>query len=418
MLRKALKLSLFVIIPLLVFLCWVLIVPFNKAPDEVAHFGLESFMAQYGRLPVSGEAKLAALVGPYSVYYGALPPLPYILGSLGVALATAIGSLQPYLFARLVSAACGMGTVFVSYKLACAMFPKNKLLQVSVPLTVLLIPQASFIFSYVNNDAFTIFAISLFYYCTIDIVNQGWTLKKAIRLGVVLGLSLLSKPNGYIVGPLAMVLFLSEGKRLVKTIKYWLTAGISALLVSGWWFVRNYLLYNGDFLGIHTTSITTVPTSYHNKGFTLVGFLRHSPFVEWSFKSSLAVFDYMTVFLPKWYYSLMLILALLGLIGLILAICIGKNGPKHRNLIIFYFALAIILATALSIWSSYNNDFQAQGKYLYTAFLPFVILFSYGLHGLFELIMPKFKQYVFTLYCALLIGLNGFALLTLYRYYY
>ena len=42
-----------------------------------------------------------------------------------------------------------------------------------------------------------------------------------------------------------------KGQKLIKCIA---VTVLTAILLAGWWFIRNYLLYDGDFLGLHSSS--------------------------------------------------------------------------------------------------------------------------------------------------------------------
>ena len=81
------------------------------------------------------------------------------------------------------------------------------------------------------------------------------------RLGIWLGLCAMSYLNAY--GFLLCSIFVFTLSCLTDTRKqidwkYWLKRGILVavigLLVCGWWFVRNYMIYDGDWLGLATSN--------------------------------------------------------------------------------------------------------------------------------------------------------------------
>lgn len=406
-----------------VLLSWVFTVPFDKAPDERAHFGLMYFIVQNHDLPVAGEQRLTELIKEYSVYYGALPSLPYIFGAIGVAIGTIlVDDSSLYLFARFMSVLLGIGTIYLAFRIARLLFPKEYVMQVVVPLVVLLIPQSSFIFAYANNDSFATFAITLAYYFIVKCTVDKWSNENSIFLGVSLGLCLLSKQNTYIIILIYVIfLFLSFGKEFGKTIKYLVLSGLTAGLVSGWWFIRNLVIYNGDLLAIKTSNLTT-GTSYYDKGMSLIEFLYNTPWITWSFTSSWAVFDYMAVRLPRWYYWIILGIITVSLVGMVIHLYQSKVSDRGRNLDTFktieiIFSLSIVFAILLSLWNSYTNPFQPQGKYFFTALIPFVIILVFGLRNLLDTFLPGKKNLLFGVFIGFFLIMNIFSVVFLYRFY-
>jgi hypothetical protein len=60
----------------------------------------------------------------------------------------------------------------------------------------------------------------------------------------------------------------------------------------------------------------------------------------------------------------------------------------------------------LSLWTSLYNDYQPQGRYMYAALLPVILLASMGLHSLWE---NRVYQQTVTLFVS-----GGMVLLNLY----
>lgn len=410
------------VISFALFLSWALINPFGKAPDERAHFGLMQFIAQYHSIPVAGDARLSEVIGEYSFWYGALPPLPYIAGALGIAIGSIVKFGQLYLYARIISVLLGVGTVFLSFKIAKILFPKNYLFQLCVPLIVMLIPQLSFLFSYANNDAFTIFAVVLFYYFLLLLKEENYKPGYSLFLGLSAGLCLLSKPNAYIIIPLLLIYYLLS----IRTVN-WKTiigsaaiSGFTALVVSGWWFVRNYILYNGDLLALKTSTLTDI-IGYKEQGWTLTRFLLETHWLKSSFVSLWAAFDHMNIFLPKWYYIFIFLLVVASLMGILTVNKKGCLKTEHNNRHYFIISiLAIIFSVSLSIWNSYTNDYQPQGKYLYTSLIPLVSLFIFGLQEVIKLLLKKsiYITYFFAGLVVVFFAFNVYSLVILCRIFH
>lgn len=413
------------LLSLIILLSWALIVPFGKAPDERAHFGLMYFIAQNHYIPVAGEVRLTEAIGRYSNFYGALPVLSYVLGALGIVIGSSIKIGQLYIYARFVSVLFGIGTVLLSYSIAKKIFPENILIQKCVPLTVLLIPQSSFIFSYTNNDSLAIFAVTMFFYSLILLREEISNYRKSIILGLSLGLCLLSKLNAYIVIPLFLIYILMVINRnnWKPVIRSAAISGLIAICISGWWFIRNYLLYNGDILALKASKLTSI-IGYREKGWPLTKFLLETPWAKSTFVSSWAAFDHLNVILPIWYYVFILFLVIASVLGS-LSTFIRKNANSNMNVnnnkcyyVIFIFS--ILFSIALSVWNSYTNDYQPQGKYLYTSLIPCVILFLYGLQGLVNIFSDKtlYKSLTMVALVVAFLIFNIFSLIFLYRLYH
>lgn len=417
---------------LLLRLCWVFTIPFDKAPDEIGHFGIMSYIAQYHKLPVAGDPLLVKTAGFYSKYYGPLPSLPFILGAIGIAVGKLIGSSQLYLYARFMSVILGIATVYLSYGIAKLLFKRDYFMQLTVPITVLLIPQSTFIFAYANNDSFVIFAMTLCFYLMAKCAFEQWTNKNAIFLGISVGFVLLSKYNAYIIVPLVGLLFImSFWKNYKEGMKYLSLSVLSSIFVSGWWFIRNFLIYKGDILGVKTSYLTS-GSSYQGMGWSIYKFLGDTPWIRQTFESTWATFDYMSIRLPQWYYNTIKVILLASVVGIIIFLIktfllrnnkndnqgtLINDDPKPFKIMGLIYGLSIILAISLSIWNSYSNDFQPQGKYLFSILIPFVVIFIFGLKSLLISILPKQKYFVICLLIIFFIMMNLYSIFILEKEY-
>jgi 4-amino-4-deoxy-L-arabinose transferase-like glycosyltransferase len=82
--------------------------------------------------------------------------------------------------------------------------------------------------------------------------RRAWW-RDVVTLGVVLGLGMLTKPStgGLLLLTALAISFVALRRR---SWWHWLSGGTATaglvLLIAGWWFVRNALLYGGDWTGI------------------------------------------------------------------------------------------------------------------------------------------------------------------------
>ncbi|MCL5075909.1 MAG: glycosyltransferase family 39 protein [Chloroflexi bacterium] len=259
-------------------LTYSIIDPLFEAPDEADHYAFVKHLADGQGLPVQLRH------GPKSENHQ--PPLYYTLGALATFWINSddfpqllwrnpywgyeIGYVgqdnknqfvhgpqedPPYTGAvlaahlvRLVSVALGAVTVFITYMIAREIFPRQAALALGAVAFVAFSPQFLFISSAINNDNAVTTLSSLVILLALRIHNQGITRSNTIALGAALGLALLTKVSA--VPLLLIVLFtLVSLSRRVPWRTLW-GAGFAvfglAAAVSGWWFIRNLVLY-GDW---------------------------------------------------------------------------------------------------------------------------------------------------------------------------
>jgi hypothetical protein len=260
-------------------------VPLGEAPDELPHFTYVRYLAQNGRLPTTTEEHEAFQ-----------PPFYYALGAAltfwiedesdaafavrananfdavdprapkNLLLHTSMESF-PYRgwalawhLVRLLSIALGAITVWAVYRLGRVLFPSQPAIGLTMAALTAFTPQFIFVSSVANNDNAAIAFSALILWQVALLLHERdcshlW--RRSIVLGILLGLGLLSKVNLLALLPivglavvLAGYLCHTQGARsaLRQTIVALVVLGGLALIVSGWYFARNWLLY-GDPLG-------------------------------------------------------------------------------------------------------------------------------------------------------------------------
>jgi 4-amino-4-deoxy-L-arabinose transferase-like glycosyltransferase len=267
-----------------------LVTPIFEVPDEICHYFFTKHLADGKGLPVQNPESTGLWRQE-----GSQPPLYYLLGALatfwidtsdaedlfwpnpqanigrpldpgnknvivhteresfpfrGTALAVHL--------VRLLSVLLGAGTVFLTYRLALEIFPDHEHLALCAAAINAFIPQFLFISGAVNNDNLITFLSSLALLLLIRSTQYGirglliLRIAYSVLLGLVLGLACLSKLSGLgLLILLAIVLSIEAYRqRSLKPLFGGMIALAIALMVAGWWYVRNWTLY-GDPTGLN-----------------------------------------------------------------------------------------------------------------------------------------------------------------------
>ena len=277
-------------------LVYSVVIPLFEAPDEVWHFFFINEMATTGRMPVqptegqdvwlreSGQPPLyhllaAALAAPLDT--GAFPGFvrfnpdhPFVTNysqseAPNLFIHTRAeafpwsGAVWAVHLARLLSVAFGALALVGVWRVTRAIAPDAPGLALLATAVTAFNPAFIYISSVVNNDAAVAATSTWVLWLSIRLAKGKTTWKSELGLGILLGLAFLSKLSALaLLGVIALALGLrfwnnySKNKRKSASISVYLrplfSSGIlitgTAVLISGWWYLRNWRLY-GDPLG-------------------------------------------------------------------------------------------------------------------------------------------------------------------------
>ena len=417
--KKYLPEAVFIAAMFFVYLQWATLVPYNNAPDEYMKWDLIRYVFNTGVYPAGNDP---ALISPlYGNSYAFEPALVYLADAFWVRIWSFFSTDTEgyYLAARIFSAVISCGNIFILFRIGKRLFSKKTAWLFAAGIALL--PQYTFLSSYINNDIFGIFCVSVMVYYCVRGIGSNWAWRDCLGMGVGAGLGLLSYYYAYPMIAAAGILFLStillyRGRgRLSGPICAEKTAVVAAavIAVAGWYFVRNLILYDGDLFAMEASrrcaELNAIPAmkpsaraTPQNMGLSFGYMLFKMGWIKYSAMSAFGVFGYMTVFLPFWTYKLFY--AILAA-GCAFGIRIKKwlSAPMEWKL----FSLALLAGAAgtiaLSLLYSYTEDFQPQGRYLLQALVPFACLFCLGIENICLKVKTKKIpiQYV-------LIGIFGF----------
>jgi 4-amino-4-deoxy-L-arabinose transferase-like glycosyltransferase len=416
-------------------------VPFGEGPDEPGHLRYVLFLAREGRLPVQRvhpavsdvpgeghqpplaylsmtpavawlppEVELAQTANPRFVWAGGDQPGAFMRGSWERDRTNPLA--LAWHLARGVSALWALLAVIGTYLAARAFYHlqmpqivqladnrrrttddrqtrhSDALFPVLAASFVALNPQFLFSSALVTNDtALAAFGALLLWLCLRAVARReaGSQVGAFALIGALFGLALLAKQSGLLLGPL----LLWAGWRAANG--NWRTAlihtlawGIPALLVSGWWFVRNWLVY-GDLFGL-----TVFTAEFAGQPFVWADPAAWRDALIQLFGSFWGRFGWMSLPASGWMIGLYALLcggALLGLVGG-LALGSGRrttdDGQASRNRRSLAEGLIVLSGMAL-VWTiafALTAGLVAwQGRMLFPAISALAILLALGMRA-------------------------------------
>jgi len=368
------------------------VVPLYEAPDEPFHFEYIRHVVTERRLPVQRKGRLGE---------SHQPPLYYLLCAVVTAPVGFSGYPEinvgihysaetfPYRgdvlaahLSRLVSVLVGGATVYLTYALARETFskdPNKELLALLSAALVAFNPQFLFISGAINPDGMVTMWGTLALWQMVRLLKDPLRWKDWALLGLWIGLAVMSKTSSFTLGLMAVGVLLVVVCRQCSWPLLWkgsLAMGGVFAAVSGWWFVRNQNLY-GDLLGWQTF-LEVYSIHLRKSPFTWAELGR---FLETQFRSYWAIFGWMTVTAPEWFYKVILSLYALGLTGW--ARWAIRQWGRTRDvglgiLVVFPLIQETYQLRAAMLFSQAWH----QGRHVFPMLAPVAILLAAGLFHL------------------------------------
>lgn len=375
---------------------------FDTAPDEQMKYDVCRYIYENLKLPHGGDESIRNPI--WGISYAFTPILSYMFSAVIMRIVAIFTQSEFALVvaSRLVSVICMVGYTIMCIKISKKLFKRTY--QWVFVVFVTLLPQMVYLGSYLNNDALALFSISIIINSWIIGIEENWNWKSCITLAIGIGICALSYYNayGYILCSVIIYFISSYIKKI--DIKEFLKKGIVialiAFAIAGWWFVRNFILYDGDFLGLtvsreygemyaeepYKPSNRSTPA---NQGYTLGYMLDEMHWIEHTKNSFIGQFGYMSIVMPKNIYVVYELILGVGLIGAICAIVkkIAKKAKcenKDKSVYNIIMLLNVIIPIGLSIYYSFCMDFQPQGRYIMPMIIPFMYIVVKGIQFISE----------------------------------
>jgi hypothetical protein len=351
--------------------------PVFETPDEIQHYFHVKHIADSQGLPVlkrEGEAIYGQEGGQPSLYYlaGALATFwidtgdaedllnynPYVNlgvpardGNKNVILHTDqegfpyAGTTLAIHVLRCVSLVFGALTVLATYFMAWEIFSGRKVIALGAAVVTAFNPQFLFTNAAVNNDGLLTALCSVALLMCVFVVTRGPSVRRYVLLGLAVGLAAVTKLTGVgLLAPVLVVLLMIGLRYSVREVVKGAAIIVGlVLLLAGWWYARNWLLY-GDFtgMGMFFGALGDSP----GRDLTLSRFVDE---LEGFRLSYWAVFGWFNVLAGRWVYRFFDVLVLAGLVGLPVALV---RGLKRRGTVSFS-ALLLMVVWILVVGAGY-----------------------------------------------------------------
>ncbi|MCD8154698.1 MAG: DUF2142 domain-containing protein [Clostridiales bacterium] len=436
---------------------WALTQDCPGGPDEEMRYQVAQWLYQHpGQLPRGDDESLINVV--WGLSYAFYPILSYMVSAVFMWIAAIFGAAGETLVlaARMADVLFVTGAVYFVVKASRRLFPEEGRWLFAALCAFL--PQALFLGTYVNTDSLALLSMAILLYAWACVLDEGWTWKNCMLLAVGMAVCALSYYNayGWILCSFlffCLTILLCGERRRKERWKFLIQRGaaISAvtLALCGWWFVRNAVLYDGDFLGRRASSQCAekyAMTDYKPSNYPTpekLGWTWKDVFFyqdpgwrhNWTITvlvSFIGTFGLMNIYMP---YGLSKVYILFFGIGL-LGVCtmLGMFHPKKRMCVtekrnlgaerwkvkltavssrwdekgIFHLLLVLLMVipVALFLYYVYYSDNQAQGRYIMPALYPLMYFVTAGWVRLLGRFVkrPEIRSWIYRGIAALLIA--------------
>ncbi|MES2464750.1 MAG: glycosyltransferase family 39 protein [Armatimonadota bacterium] len=354
--------------------------PMDANPDEVSHL-------HYIRLLIEQRGFVRFQANDATLFETHQPPLYYLF-----CLPAYLASGGNYIVVRLVAALFQIGTVLVAFR-ACRDFLPNRVdVALGAAAFVAFLPSAAQLGGSINNDPLTTLLCALLFWKLGKVAMRGQTPRKALLLGLILGLGLLTKLSvlqvipaffvAYLLAIWGRVLTLGQAAKCLSV-----ALGVGFLVASPW-LIRNTLLY-GDPFTLKIFPLTAGPNTPTPKIMMDMMGWTFDQYVSLTATRTFATFWF--VLPPNKLYAsagplaLVSLFAAGGVWGAISSWLRARregdaNSAALARLTALYAAGIILLIPFFTRFVL--TFFQAQGRYFFPALLPVAVLTVLGFSGL------------------------------------
>ncbi|MCR4651063.1 MAG: glycosyltransferase family 39 protein [Lachnospiraceae bacterium] len=407
------RLGLLLLVALACMMAFVLVQPLGDGPDEIDRYKVVQYIYNHGTLPVGDDSEV--LLEGYGGSYAFQPILTYIIqGYLLRALRVFdLSELTMLVIARLVCVATGLTAVVYTWLIGRQLF-EDKRVAYLFTVAVTMLPQNLFVHTYVNTDSMGLLSVAIVIYATIRGIKTMYDIPSVVNLILGISICALSYYNCYgvvLAAAITMIVYYCrEGRRgIVELVS---KAGIiifGVMILAGWWFIRNGILYDGDILALKARQLCAAETAlpeynpltrdtYYRLGIPLTTMIWGTDYYTLCWKSFIAMFGPMRIPTSHYIYMTYKYLCIVALAGLIIPrkkLEMPENreiSQGDRSVITIMMLVSGLIPVVLALYYSYTWEFQPQGRYYLPMVIPFMLLMTLGMRKVIALISMPFRK--------------------------
>lgn len=395
-------------------LTFAVVQPFGDGPDEINRFKIVEYIYQHGTLPHGADPEV--LLDGYGGSYAFQPILTYIIDGFILRCFSAFSpSLKMRVFiSRLINICFGLIMAVYVKKIGDLLF-SNKKTAWAFTLAVVFLPQNLFIHTYVNTDSMGLLSIAVILHALLCGLKNDFSKNTCIELAVGVILCALSYYNCYGIVLCAILFFLAYFAKFFRTdqkdsnlpfydwhslLKKGIFVSVLVLISISWWFIRNAILYDGDFLALEARNICAAQTGLEaynpytrdtcqRLGLSLKEMIFGTNYFTLVWKSFIAMFGPMLIPTHHYIYMAFKYLFFMAVAGFLLPLktsVLTWAKTSQKWMVHTVMLISIIIPVILALYYSYTFDFQPQGRYYLPIVIPFMYFLSIGIEKLISLI--------------------------------
>ena len=383
-----------VLIVFFICLCGGIMLSTKHCPDEYARFILTDYIFRTGTLPKGNEPEI--MIPGWGFSYALRPYLTSLIGAVLMKLASVITDDANVLItmSRIPSITAATITCYFCLKTGNEIF-KKRIASFSFAAITCFIPQVLFCGMYLNNDSMSLAAVSMGLFFLVRGHKFHWDKVSCIGLSASFVLCLLSYYTvclwiafacGFCV--ISCMADKTIDYKFSYIIKRSVFIAIITICLSGFFFIRNAILHNGDFLGIESEKISRLEMI--EQGQQLIQYLPGNTFFNsiadmlsthksgWTIltlRSLIAYFGYLDSPIPLIQYGEYYALFIFTII-IFAIILIQKKLNRLSSMVFINLTLSSSSVIMLSAIQSFYRDYQPQGRYIIIVVL--LIGFMFG----------------------------------------
>ena len=304
------------------------------------------------------------------------PPLYYLIASLLYLPLADAGLLTRVLALRLLSMCIGLIAVALSFRLAERIWIERPA-ATSVPLMLALLPMFFATTVRISNDCLAVALFTGLLLSTLRLLDDPALPRRAITVGILLGLGLLTKAYFLTAVPALVVIVLLAGIDRKQALRILARIMVAAVLLAGWWYARNLGLY-GNVSGMQEITLNASPSLAQR-----IATIARVPWpdsIATMIKQHIWVGNSSFIGLSRALYQTAYIIIVCAIAGMLITAVRGRMPPVVRTAAIFYLFFAAGLAYHMLVnFELIAGGGGTGGWYLYAVIVPEIVLLLCGL---------------------------------------